>query len=785
MGLKDRILIADDSEMNQELLTEILGDKYDYLYAGDGVQVVEQLNDDAEVDLILLDINMPRMDGFEVLRVMNERRWIEEIPVIVISAEYDAEYIQRAYDLGTTDYINRPFSVSVVQHRVENTLMLYSRQRRLVQLVEEQVYDREKINNTMINILSHVIESRNNESGSHTLHMRSISNLILHHLTKITDRYPMTESDISMITMASALHDIGKITIPKAILNKPGKLTAEEWEIMKTHAANGDEVLNSAPVLQSEPLVQAGRELCRWRHERWGGGGYPDGVSGDEIPISAQVVALADVYDALTSERCYKKAFSHERAIEMICNGECGAFNPLLIECLQAVADKLQWNLKSDPSAFDYQAEAQQLANEMLNNKELPLSDRSRRLLINERTKKEFFAGQCQGVQFEYDHILQKVIYHNWYEDPGEGRKVLYISEGDDVRLLSREDWDTLKQRINSTTPEEPTVTMQVLIPVHGEYRWHRLTAKTIWPLRGGDYISALGQFIDIHDQVTRVGLRNLFSSGETMEQVAHVLRDIFGVVRLVDPAGSHVLEVQEDGQLVQTDKLCYDIWGRGECCENCSSLRALKKKNWLSKLEIKDGKFYSVLSKYVRAGDRDCVLEIAFCMDESGEQPLHDHSPNRTNLLLLNFYRDSLTRVYSRMYLDDFLPNLEQCDGVALVDVDRFKHINDTYGHPIGDIALKHVAKVISSCLREEDVMVRYGGDEFLLLFSEIPEPDFYAKLQEIRAAVRKSQLEDYPQIQLDVSLGGAYRVYPLSQAITKADKEMYKNKSAHQEGN
>ena len=415
MGLKDRILIADDSEMNQELLTEILGDKYDYLYAGDGVQVVEQLNDDAEVDLILLDINMPRMDGFEVLRVMNERRWIEEIPVIVISAEYDAEYIQRAYDLGTTDYINRPFSVSVVQHRVENTLMLYSRQRRLVQLVEEQVYDREKINNTMINILSHVIESRNNESGSHTLHMRSISNLILHHLTKITDRYPMTESDISMITMASALHDIGKITIPKAILNKPGKLTAEEWEIMKTHAANGDEVLNSAPVLQSEPLVKTAHEICRWHHERWDGGGYPDGLSGDEIPISAQVVALADVYDALTSERCYKKAFSHERAIEMICNGECGAFNPLLIECLQAVADKLQWNLKSDPSAFDYQAEAQQLANEMLNNKELPLSDRSRRLLINERTKKEFFAGQCQGVQFEYDHILQKVIYHNWY----------------------------------------------------------------------------------------------------------------------------------------------------------------------------------------------------------------------------------------------------------------------------------------------------------------------------------------------------------------------------------
>ena len=322
MSLKEKILIADDSEMNQMLLEEILSDKYEYVMAKDGTEAVDILEKNDDIDLVMLDINMPKMDGFGVLEIMNLRHWISEVPVIIISSESDVDFIRRSYDLGASDYISRPFDLTVVRRRVENTLMLYARQKRLVRLVEEQVYEREKTNNTMINILSHVIEYRNNESGQHILHVRMMTDILLRRLIEITDKYPLTETDISMIASVSALHDIGKISVPKAILNKPGKLDPEEWEIMKSHAAIGDSMLSDIGMQQSETLMNLAHEICRWHHERWDGRGYPDGLKGDEIPISAQVVAMADVYDALTSERCYKKSFDHATAIKMITNGE-------------------------------------------------------------------------------------------------------------------------------------------------------------------------------------------------------------------------------------------------------------------------------------------------------------------------------------------------------------------------------------------------------------------------------------------------------------------------------
>ena len=243
MSLKEKILIADDSEMNQMLLEEILSDKYEYVMAKDGTEAVDILEKNDDIDLVMLDINMPKMDGFGVLEIMNLRHWINEVPVIIISSESDVDFIRRSYDLGASDYISRPFDLTVVRRRVENTLMLYARQKRLVRLVEEQVYEREKTNNTMINILSHVIEYRNNESGQHILHVRTMTDILLRRLIEITDKYPLTETDISMIASVSALHDIGKISVPKAILNKPGKLDPEEWEIMKSHAAIGDSML--------------------------------------------------------------------------------------------------------------------------------------------------------------------------------------------------------------------------------------------------------------------------------------------------------------------------------------------------------------------------------------------------------------------------------------------------------------------------------------------------------------------------------------------------------------
>lgn len=361
MEYKETILIVDDSALNRMVLTEILGkENYTFLEAENGRQAVELLDCHPEVDLLLLDITMPEIDGFGVLETMNQYHWIEETPVIMISAEDAYSFIERAYDLGASDYITRPFDARVVCRRVSNTLMLYAKQKRLVQMVAEQVYEKEKVSNTMISILSHIVEFRNNESGLHVVHIRTITELLLRRLRKKTDRYPLTEADISLISTASALHDIGKINIPEQILNKPGRLTKEEFEIIKTHSAVGEHMLRQIPFNQNEPLVKIAREICRWHHERWDGRGYPDGLKGDEIPISAQVVSLADVYDALTSERCYKAAFDHETALNMIVNGECGAFNPLLLECLMDGADQIKQAMQETEEEKQKDAEQSQ-----------------------------------------------------------------------------------------------------------------------------------------------------------------------------------------------------------------------------------------------------------------------------------------------------------------------------------------------------------------------------------------------------------------------------------------
>lgn len=775
--MKYKVLITDDSRMNRELLTDILGDRYEYLYAENGVQLIEMLSSGVEVDIILLDINMPRMDGFEVLEIMNERSWIEEIPVVVVSAEIDLEFLDRAYKLGANDYISRPFLTPAVQHRVENTLMLYSKQRRLVQLVEEQIYEREKVNNAMISIFSHVIELRNNESGSHTLHMRNIVGLLLRRLTDVTDRYKLSENDISLITTLSALHDIGKIAIPEEILNKPGKLTPEEWKIMKAHTTYGDEALKTAPVLSADKLARIAHEICRWHHERWDGNGYPDGLKGDEIPISAQVVSIADVYDALTSDRCYKKAYSHERAIYMICSGECGVFNPLLIQCLKDVEKQLGACMNASPNRYDYIHEAQRLAGEMLNNKNLPLDDRSRRLLTAEKIKKEFFQQQCGGIQFEYDAILRRVIYMNWYE-PVKIHRILHLNEGEDVELLSAEDWTRLRHKLNQTTPENKYITMDALVPVNGEYRWHRITARTIWPAKGTKYISALGQFTDIHDEITNAGLRDILRNGQSVEQIYKTIKKLFEVVHIVDPRDASVLKVSENGEIIKTDTKCFCIWGRNECCGNCSSMHALNSKSWVTKLEVMDGKMYSVISKCINCGGKDYVLEIAFNADDSFNSDNTSGIPDRTNVLFLDFYRDAITNAYSRIYLEDFKGNYEQADAVALIDIDNFKHINDTYGHPAGDEILKFISNVIAAAMRENDILIRYGGDEFLIIFNKISELSFYGCMEKIKRNVSASKNEKYPYIELSVSVGGVYGCASLSRAIEEADKEMYKNK-------
>ena len=344
---KSKILLVDDSKMNRMMLTEILGDSYHILEAENGRECLETLQAEAgNIALVLLDINMPVMDGFEVLKAMNANHTIEDTPVIMISSEDSDAAIRRSYELGASDYVNRPFDARIVYRRVTNTIKLYAKQRRLVQMVSDQIRARENNTDMLVGVLSHIVEFRNGESGLHVRHIRIITELLLRRLLEISSRYSITAEQQDMIPLASALHDIGKIGIDEKILNKPGKLTPEEFEVIKTHSMLGAKMLHDLDGFAEQPLLQTAYEIARWHHERWDGRGYPDGLKGDEIPISAQLVSLADVYDALTSERCYKKAFSHERAVQMIQNGECGAFNPLLLQCLTNIQSDLKVELQ-------------------------------------------------------------------------------------------------------------------------------------------------------------------------------------------------------------------------------------------------------------------------------------------------------------------------------------------------------------------------------------------------------------------------------------------------------
>lgn len=524
---KQKILIVDDSEMNRALLVDILEDRYDIAEASNGVEAISILSKQrTDFSLILLDIVMPEMDGFEVLSYINKYHWNDSFAVIMISADDSPKNIKRAYDLGAFDYISRPFDLTVVQRRVSNTMCLYARQQRLENIIAEQFREQEKNNKLMISILSHIVEFRNGESSAHVQHVNIITECLLKQLVQHTDQYPLSKADISLISTASALHDIGKISISDKILNKPGRLTAEEFEIMKTHSMIGANMLSDLPIdQQKNPLVQVAIEICRWHHERYDGRGYPDGLKGEEIPISAQVVALADVYDALTSERCYKKAYSHEEAMKMILAGQCGTFNPTLLMCLQEIADTLESMLTDS------------LSEQEVNN--------------------------IPGRKIDYDRAFS--------------------------------------------------------------------------------------------------GEKNSSPSYEQHHQLLYI---------------------------------------------------------------------------------------------------------------------DSLTGARSRRYYDEYFQGSDDIQAMAVMDVDDFKRINDAYGRDVGDRVLQSIVKRIVSCVRRTDTVIRYGGDEFILMFHRIPETVFERKLESIRLLIADLSIDQYPELHTSVSIGGVYGLGAAKELFQAADNLMYQAK-------
>ena len=493
MDKRQNILIVDDSKFNRDILKEILGEKYNYLEAENGNQAIQMIGENIGIDLMLLDINMPQMNGFEVLKIMKRSQCIEETPVIMISSEESVDTMREAYEMGITDYITRPFDSVIVKKRVQNTLSLYANQNNLVNVVVNQIYEKEENNNIMIRILSSILGSRNSESREHILHIKTATEMMLRQLIKITDVYHLTEADIALITTASSLHDIGKIYIPEEILNKPGRLTDEEFKIMKTHSELGADIIQDMHLPQEKPLVHTVWEICRWHHERWDGKGYPDGLKGEEIPISAQVVSIADVYDALTSERCYKKAFDHDTAIKMILDGQCGQFNPILLKCLKELSPWLFKMFSNETYDSIQYYEAQRLSNEILSEKSLPRKNYSQHVIKVMQEKIDFFKKNSGRNSVDYNAVSGQLTMIN------ENQQTLY--QRDDPKFdvfkefeVSEEDVQHIKGLLAHTSVQDKEISVQIEAKMENNRQLYNLKLHTLWsPLKKDGYIGIVG----------------------------------------------------------------------------------------------------------------------------------------------------------------------------------------------------------------------------------------------------------------------------------------------------
>ena len=793
-----RILIVDDSEMNRDMLSDMLSDDYDIVEAADGEEALSILKERVyDIDLVLLDIIMPAVDGFGVLDVMKRYHWIDNTPVIMISSETSQSYIRKAFELGVTDYILRPFDSFIIHKRVSNTLMLYRKQKKLLSALEEQVYENEKNNSMMINVLAHIVEFRNGESGMHVHHIKQLTSILLQNLIEKTDKYHLTENDILLISTASSLHDIGKISIDDKILNKPGRLTAEEFEVIKTHSIIGAEMLQDLHNTHNYPLFDKAYEICRWHHERYDGKGYPDGLSGEEIPISAQVTSLADVYDALTSNRCYKKAFSHEKAMEMILDGQCGAFNPVLLQCLKDCEKQILAEFSDSIDTTQDDRLLIRATEELVENKiSSDKIDFSAHLPIAARDRWNFFSDGSGEIQFEYDAMLDVLRLTKY------GAKVLGLQEltmhprGLKQGYLGAQNIQTILDAMQSEASlEKPVVKIKKHISLNGPRRWYEIRIRTLWSNEENPkYSGILGRIIDINDSelaIVRPEYRISENDDAEIRQTISKLTQVFDVVRLVDITDNEIVRSgckpgnEEMINACRGDK-CYAIWGKTQRCKNCVSSKAFEKRGQVSKLEFADDSIFQIISKYVEISEKPYVLEMIYKDNDGVLLGAYGKTDFMDNIVNYNrqLYHDALTGAYNRRYYEEQAKSMRYIDAVAMLDANNFKGINDHYGHAAGDCLLKAVCESIKECIRSSDILIRLGGDEFVLLMANIPEIVFYQKISEIKQKISEIKLPDYPDIKCAAAIGGVYGIQPIENALTEADRLMYLDKNASKEG-
>ena len=786
---KQKILIADDSEMNRELLAAILEEEYEIIQVNDGVQAVDCLQRHAEeISLLLLDIVMPHMDGFEVLSYMNKEHWIDAIPVVIISSENSPIYIKRGYDLGATDFIGKPFDANMVLRRSANAILLGAKQRRMTSIVSNQIYEREKSSKLMINILSHIVEFRNGESGLHVLHIQTITEMLLRQLVqKENNRYALSKEQIRMITTASALHDIGKISIPDEILNKPGRLTAEEFAVIKGHSMAGANMLSELPLDQKEePLVKTAYEICRWHHERYDGGGYPDGLKGEEIPVSAQVVALADVYDALTSERCYKDAYSHEKAIEMILAGQCGAFNPLMLECLLDISSSLKKKMGYKSKERYEQTDLSDIASRF-HDFEMDSSEKIVQQLEFERMRYNFLAEGSRNIVFTYT-ISPPLLTFNQAGCKRSGitePSFSPLQSGVLKDLVEEQSLKRLIRKITQATRETPDVVSNLLLTDGKNPCHYRCQCRVIWT-DGAEkgYTGIVGKLTDITDDymvmenVREEGLKVLekdrsaefsgfydrfkkcgFSTdGTEAWLLLQYLQIPYDLVRYVDPITNKVIHIEKDGKMWESETACSDIWNCLEKCSNCISRLSMQTRKRMTKLEVAGEDPYQVVSMYVEIDRKPCCLEMASRIDGDfmPDGYSRDEILSSVRIHKEKVYIDPVTGVYNKRYYVEKLSKMDNAAALMFADIKNFKRINENFGHQAGDDVLRQVAGVLRDVAAGKGDVLRYSGDDFVTVFFKATEEELSEIQKEMCRRVEALRFPELPGVQLKLVTAG-----------------------------
>ncbi len=799
MEKKYKLLIVDDSRFGRLVMTSMLEKDYLVEEACDGKQAMLILQERAEeFSLVLLDIVMPNMDGFEFLKVMKECGWLDFLPVIMISSEYTPENIEMSYRLGASDLIRRPYDERIVCHRIANTIAFSNKQRQLSNALVDEIIKEYENSEAMVSVLSHIVETRNGESGAHVRNIRYISGMLLEKLVNTTDQYPLSKEELLQIVTASSLHDIGKMSVPEEILNKPGRLTDEEFQIIKKHAMAGADMVE--PLLHKEnvnPLIKITYEICRWHHERYDGNGYPDGLKGDEIPIAAQVVSVADVYDALTSERCYKPAYSPEQAIQMIREGQCGAFNPLLLEGLSEILDRLKdASFVSKEGIGSSTVSNQMLVADVLAHSHengLFFSNRIIQTLKRERLQsKFFFNGPCASF---YYTAFPPILHLNKASRElfGIGEPMIeYDKKFDSYGEYDRRMVEHLRSKLAEATNEHPLVKDELLLSLRGEApRRYQCVMQTIWDSADTrQYTEVVGRLIPMDGEdnkgSTADEMEDFYVAGNTMTgkgawNLINALKFMVYNVRLVDPFEQRVVEVDRSGTLSKSDRHCYELWKQDRRCTNCTSLNCLKFQKKFSKIVFFDSEVFYMVSQCIKVEGVPLVLEMIARITDDAMIDQNGNQLSNISIADLNskFYLDPLTNAYNRRYYNKKVKELKTICALAIVNVDNFKDINDTYGRTVGDNVLTYIAKAIGEEIRTPDVLVRYDGDEFVMMFETIAAEALKARLKKICSDISTLSIDGIKEGgAVTVSIGGAFGPDIPAVLLQKADEMLHKAK-------